>query len=174
MIDEKFEVVFNGINYNLKNNENSEEMRLADEKVCYDYICDLLNELHEENQQLKKALKELKEIGIIKQIEYMELQDENEQVKKVLLKYYNQELGLFTHDNYNSNKTFTAIGKEVWQDGEVWCVAGGKHCADVIATALNNLHEENDELRIYFEHYKNKTKELQDKINAYNSKGKVI
>ena len=45
------------------------------------------------------------------------------------------------------NKRFTAIGENVWQDGEVWCVAGGKHCADVIATALNDLAEENEQLK---------------------------
>ena len=40
-----------------------------------------------------------------------------------------------------TEKQFVAIGENIWQNGEVWCVAGGKHCADVIATALNEQHE---------------------------------
>ena len=40
-----------------------------------------------------------------------------------------------------TEKQFKAIGKDIWQGNEIWCVAGGEHCADVIATALNEQHE---------------------------------
>ena len=43
-------------------------------------------------------------------------------------------------------KYFIPIGNEIWKDNEVWCVAGGKHCADVIATALNDFDRANRQL----------------------------
>ena len=43
-------------------------------------VIDLLNELHEENQHLKGALKELKEIGDYQEMRIQELDDENEQL----------------------------------------------------------------------------------------------
>lgn len=45
-------------------------------------------------------------------------------------------------------KRFIINGKEIIQDKQVWCIAGSEHCADVIATAMNELHEENNELRL--------------------------
>lgn len=66
----QFEVVFNGINFNLRNNLNHEELRLTDEKACYDYIADLLNlknetitRLDKEKQKLEKEKKELKDMN---------------------------------------------------------------------------------------------------------------
>lgn len=44
-------------------------------------------------------------------------------------------------------KRFTINGKEIIQDKQVWCIAGSEHCADVIATAMNELHEENRKLQ---------------------------
>ena len=44
------------------------------------------------------------------------------------------------------NKRFVNIGDEIHLNGEWWCGAGGEHCADVIATALNELLEENEKL----------------------------
>ena len=44
-------------------------------------------------------------------------------------------------------KRFTVNGKEIVQDKQVWCVANSEHCADVIATAMNELYEENERLR---------------------------
>ena len=41
------------------------------------------------------------------------------------------------------NKQFIANGNDIWQGNDVWCTAGGKHCADVIATALNEAINEN-------------------------------
>ena len=45
------------------------------------------------------------------------------------------------------NKRFINIRDEIHLNGEVWCVAGGKHCADVIATALNELLDKNEQLK---------------------------
>ena len=42
---------------------------------------------------------------------------------------------------------FKAIGVMIWQGNDVWCVAGGKHCADVIATALNEQQGIIDDLQ---------------------------
>lgn len=42
---------------------------------------------------------------------------------------------------------FTNVKKDIFQYGEWYCSAGGEHCADVIATALNMLTMENEELR---------------------------
>ena len=39
------------------------------------------------------------------------------------------------------NKRFVNKGKDIFQYGEWWCSAGGEHCADVIATALNEQQE---------------------------------
>ena len=41
------------------------------------------------------------------------------------------------------NKRFTVYGKEIVQDDECWAVAYSEYNADVIATALNELAEEN-------------------------------
>ena len=40
-----------------------------------------------------------------------------------------------------TGKRFINVNHEIWQGNDVWCVAGGEHCADVIATALNEQHE---------------------------------
>jgi hypothetical protein len=45
-------------------------------------------------------------------------------------------------------KRFTINGKEIIQDKQVWCMANSEHCADVIATAMNELYEENEQLKI--------------------------
>ena len=45
------------------------------------------------------------------------------------------------------NKRFTAYGKEIIQDDECWAVAYSEYNADVIATALNQLNDENRKLR---------------------------
>ena len=44
-------------------------------------------------------------------------------------------------------KRFTVYGKEIVQDDECWAVAYSKYNADVIATALNELIEENQVLK---------------------------
>jgi len=42
-----------------------------------------------------------------------------------------------------TEKRFTVYGKEIVQDDECWAVAYSEYNADVIATALNELVEEN-------------------------------
>ena len=42
---------------------------------------------------------------------------------------------------------FVSEGKDILQYGEWWCSAGGEHCADVIATALDMLLDENEKLK---------------------------
>lgn len=46
-----------------------------------------------------------------------------------------------------TEKRFVNKGKDIFQYGEWWCSANGEHCADVIATAMNELIEENEQLR---------------------------
>ena len=46
-----------------------------------------------------------------------------------------------------TNKRFVNEGKDIFQYGEWWCSAGGEHCADVIATAINEFIEENKQLK---------------------------
>lgn len=44
-------------------------------------------------------------------------------------------------------KRFENVGKDILQYGEWWCSAGGEHCADVIATAMNEIMDENAQLK---------------------------
>lgn len=46
-----------------------------------------------------------------------------------------------------TEKRFQINGKEIIQNKQVWCMANSEHCADVIATAMNELHEEIKQLR---------------------------
>ena len=59
------------------------------------------------------------------------------------------------------NKRFTVYGKEIVQDDECWAVAYSEYNADVIATALNVLAEENEQL-------KNKIDVLEDDNETYH------
>ena len=45
------------------------------------------------------------------------------------------------------SERFVSEGKDIFQYGEWWCSAGGEHCADVIATALNMILDENERLK---------------------------
>ena len=47
----------------------------------------------------------------------------------------------------DENRRFINVNHEIWQNGEWWCSAGGEHCADVIATALNMVTDENKQLK---------------------------
>ena len=51
---------------------------------------------------------------------------------------------------------FYTDGQYVMQDGEVYVICSGKHNADVVATALNELLDENGKLKKY-----NKGQELE-------------
>lgn len=46
-----------------------------------------------------------------------------------------------------TEKRFKNVGKDILQYSEWWCSAGGEHCADVIATAMNELIKENEQLK---------------------------
>lgn len=46
-----------------------------------------------------------------------------------------------------TEKRFKNVGKDILQYGGWWCSANGEHCADVIATAMNELIEENEQLK---------------------------
>ena len=43
-----------------------------------------------------------------------------------------------------TEKRFKNVGKDIFQYGNWWCSAGGEHCADVIATAINEFIKENE------------------------------
>ena len=58
-------------------------------------------------------------------------------------------------------KRFKNVGKDIFQYGEWWCSANGEHCADVIATAINEFIEENKQL-------KNKIDVLKDDNETYH------
>ena len=46
-----------------------------------------------------------------------------------------------------TEKRFVNKGKDIFQYGEWWCSANDEHCADVIVTAMNELTEENEQLK---------------------------
>ena len=46
-----------------------------------------------------------------------------------------------------TEKRFYNDGKYVMQNGEVYVVCGGEHSADVVATALNELLDETEQLK---------------------------
>ena len=58
------------------------------------------------------------------------------------------------------NKRFVNKGKDIFQYGEWWCSANGEHCADVIATAINELIEENEQLKFELEEVRSDEKQL--------------
>lgn len=59
-----------------------------------------------------------------------------------------------------TEKRFVNTGKDIFQYGEWWCSAGGEHCADVIATAMNELIKENEKL-------KSKNRGLQSELQIF-------
>ena len=46
-----------------------------------------------------------------------------------------------------TEKQFIADNEYVMQNGQVYVVCGGEHSADVVATALNELISENEQLQ---------------------------
>ena len=55
-----------------------------------------------------------------------------------------------------TEKRFVNIKDEIHLNGEWWCSANGEHCADVITTALNELLDENEQLKQFKEDVFNK------------------
>ena len=67
-------------------------------------------------------------------------------------------------------KRFTINGKEIIQNKQVWCVANSEHCADVIATAMNELAEENEQLKYQNEMLSDELQQCKAVINKKWSK----
>lgn len=75
-----------------------------------------------------------------------------------------------------TKRRFENVSDEIQQYGEWWCSAGGEHCADVIAEALNILSEENDQLRSEISMKDDLIQQLRIKLNKdwYNEWKKTI
>ena len=83
------------------------------------------------------------------------------------------------------SERFVSEGKDILQYGEWWCSAGGEHCADVIATALNMITDENEGLKnmvgySYEEHkrcvdnYVDKSKEVEKENDELKQENKQL
>lgn len=66
-----------------------------------------------------------------------------------------------------TEKRFTFARNYILQNNEVWAIAYSKHHADVISTALNELVEENEELKEERDYFERKKCEY---WNRYNNK----
>lgn len=64
-----------------------------------------------------------------------------------------------------TEKRFYNDGKYVMQNGEVYVVCGGEHSADVVATALNELLDETEQLKKDNEHLETCFKMAEKRIN---------
>ena len=64
-----------------------------------------------------------------------------------------------------SEKRFYTDGQYVMQDGEVYVSCNGKHNADVVATALNEVLDENEELKELRDYFERKKYEYHNKWN---------
>lgn len=64
-----------------------------------------------------------------------------------------------------TEKRFYTDGQYVMQDREVYVVCGGKHSADVVATALNELLDKNEELKEERDYFERKKCEYHNKWN---------
>ena len=61
-----------------------------------------------------------------------------------------------------TTKRFTIYGKEIIQDNEVWCIANSEYCADIIATAMNELNDENEQLKSDLDYFQ-RTYEIEER-----------
>lgn len=86
MTEKRFEVTFNDSDFHLKDNETGEELKLVDEKVCYDYIADRWNALHRENEYLHKYNTKLQKQPLLFDVQTiphtMEIMEVNTQLEK--------------------------------------------------------------------------------------------
>lgn len=69
-------------------------------------------------------------------------------------------------------KRFVNEGKYILQNGEWYCSAYGEHCAEVIATALNMLVDENEQLRQVMGFLENDN--ANDILNVLNSRERIF
>ena len=74
---EEGNLIFDELKYDFDNEWYDSRLCLKDKEIV-----NLLNELHEGNQQLREALKELKEIGDYQADRIQELSDENRQLEQ--------------------------------------------------------------------------------------------
>ena len=84
MTAKRFTYEYDEYNGNLFDNKMNTFYHIEDNDENIEVLCDRLNWLVEENEQLKEALKELKEIGDYQAKRINELNDENEQLRKQL------------------------------------------------------------------------------------------
>lgn len=73
-----------------------------------------------------------------------------------------------------SKKQFYTDGQCVMQDGEVYVVCNGKHNADVVATALNELLKENKQLKQSFDKSLLNHRKTCDDYRALSKKSKRL
>ena len=69
-----------------------------------------------------------------------------------------------------TEKRFVADNEYVMQDNQVWVVCGGEHSADVVATALNELIDENVELDTKCSQLEKENEELKKERNYFERK----
>lgn len=73
-----------------------------------------------------------------------------------------------------TKKRFVNEGKDIFQYGEWWCSANGEHCADVIATAINELIEENEQLKYTLGAYRVDLNNHKYKCNALEEENEEL
>lgn len=66
-----------------------------------------------------------------------------------------------------TEKRFVNKGKDIFQYGGWWCSANGEHCADVIATAMNELIEENEQLKKDVDYWKQVASQYSNELNVF-------
>ena len=64
-----------------------------------------------------------------------------------------------------TEKRFYTDGQYVMQDREVYVICNGEHNADVVATALNEVLDENEELKELRDYFERKKYEYHNKWN---------
>lgn len=69
-----------------------------------------------------------------------------------------------------TEKRFKNKGKDILQNNEVWCIANSEHCADVISTALNELINENEQLK---QQLKDCTKKAKEEIRKQKQENAI-
>ena len=67
-----------------------------------------------------------------------------------------------------TKRRFVNKGKDIFHYGEWWCSAGGEHCADVIATALNEIMDKNAQLKKENEQLKQIAEEFIENKTQHN------
>ena len=69
---------------------------------------------------------------------------------------------------------FTNIGNDIFQNGEWYCSANGEHCADVIASALNSMDNEIEELKYTLAVYNGDLKRYMDKYSKLKKENEEL